>query len=90
MLFFWKLSYEKMIFPEVNMGGGGRCSSKSRHMIFFLEASWKKEACDVLLKQILERTCDVWKRYKYNSTDDGQCWMVLVYLVILYWSSLLC
>jgi hypothetical protein len=23
MLFFWKLSYEKMIFPEVNMGGGG-------------------------------------------------------------------
>jgi hypothetical protein len=37
---------------------------------------WKfpgERACDVLLEQILERTCDTWKESKYNSTDSGQC-----------------
>jgi hypothetical protein len=39
-------------------------------MVFF----WKlpgKGACGVLLKWMLERTFDAWKRYKYNSTDSA-------------------
>jgi hypothetical protein len=39
-------------------------------MVFF----WKllgKRACDVLLDWTLERTCDIWKGYKYNPTDSG-------------------
>jgi hypothetical protein len=35
----------------------------------FLEAVF----CEgVLLRQTLERTCDVWKEYKYNPTDSEQ------------------
>jgi hypothetical protein len=30
-------------------------------------------ACDILLKQMLGRTCDVCKESKYNPTDSRQC-----------------
>lgn len=30
-----------------------------------------KRTCDVLLVGMLERTCDVWKGFKYNPTDRG-------------------
>ena len=51
---------------------------------------WKhpgERTCDVFLEQMLEWTCDVWKGYKYNPTDSEWCWVVLVRLVILCWSS---
>jgi hypothetical protein len=32
----------------------------------------KKGAYNVLLEQMLERACDVWKGYKYNPTDSEQ------------------
>ena len=35
---------------------------------------------DVWLEQMLDRTHDVWKGYKYNSTDSGQCSLALVHL----------
>jgi hypothetical protein len=37
----------------------------------FAEKHPGKRACDTLIEQILERTYDVWKGYKYNSTDSG-------------------
>jgi hypothetical protein len=46
------------------------CFVENRHVVFF----WKipgKGACDVLLEQTLERTCDVWKQFKYNPIDSG-------------------
>ena len=46
----------------------GGCFAK-RHGIF-LEAAWKRER-DVLLGQMLERMCDVWKRYKCGPMVNG-------------------
>jgi hypothetical protein len=46
----------------------GRCFAENRHITFF----WKlpgKRACNALLEQMLGRTFDVWKEYKYNPTD---------------------
>ena len=43
------------------------CFCWSRHVVL----SWRqsgKRPCDVLLEQMLERTHDVWKGYKYNPT----------------------
>jgi hypothetical protein len=37
---------------------------------------WKlsgERACDVLLDQMLERACDIWKGCKYNPTESGEC-----------------
>jgi hypothetical protein len=48
------------------------CFAESRLLVFF----WKlpgERACDVLLEWMLERTCDVWKGYKYNPTNSGVC-----------------
>jgi hypothetical protein len=39
------------------------CFVEKRHMVYF----WKlpgKRACDDLLEEMPERTCDVWNRYK--------------------------
>jgi hypothetical protein len=56
----WKLSCVMWCFAEADM-------------LFF----WKlfcERACDILLKWALEKTCDVWKVYKYNPTDsEGGC-----------------
>ena len=63
----------------------GGCFAENRHMVFF----WKlpgKRACGVLLEQMLERTHDVWKGYKYIPMDSVQCEMVLVHLVVV-WSA---
>jgi len=72
----------------------GGCFAENRHVVFF----WKlpegeKGGCGVLLEQMLERTRDVWKGYKYNPTDrqrtmqtaDGA--LALVLLATLCWSS---
>jgi hypothetical protein len=56
-------------------------------MVFF----WKlpgKEACDVLVEQMLERTRDVWKGYKYNPTYSEQRCVALAHLAILCWFSM--
>jgi hypothetical protein len=38
-------------------------------MVFFWR--WPVErVCDILLEQMLERTRDVWKEYKYNPTHS--------------------
>ena len=50
----------------------GGCFAEKRHVVFF----WKqpgKRACDVWLEWMLERICGMWKGYKYNPTDSGQC-----------------
>ena len=61
----------------------GGCFVENRHVMFF----WKlpgKGVCDTFLAQILDRTCDVRKRYKYNTTDsEGHCaigflWTLLI------------
>jgi hypothetical protein len=39
--------------------------------------SWElpgERACDALLELMRERTCGIWKRYKYNPTDRGWCY----------------
>ena len=50
---------------------GESVCAENRHMVLFWKPSGER-ACDVLLEQTPERTCDVWKEYKYNPTDDGQ------------------
>ena len=63
------------------------CFAENRHVVFF----WKlpgKRACDVLLEQMLERTHDVWKGYKYNPTDSGPCCVTLIWHATLCWFSL--
>ena len=48
-------------------------------VVFF----WKqpgKRGCEFLLEQMLERACDVWEEYKYNPTDSGWRYLVLVHL----------
>lgn len=41
-----------------------------------------------LLEQMLDRTCNVWKRYKYNPTDSERHCVAMVYLATLCWFSL--
>ena len=36
------------------------CFAENRHVVFFWKLSGER-ACDVLLEQMLERACDVWK-----------------------------
>jgi hypothetical protein len=53
--------------------------AETRQVVFF----WKlpgKRACAVVLEQKLERSQDVWKESKYNPTDSGQHWVLLVRL----------
>jgi hypothetical protein len=46
---------------------------EDRCVMFFRKLPGKG-ARDVLLEQMLERTCDVWKGSKYNPIDSGrQC-----------------
>jgi hypothetical protein len=59
----------------------GRYFVENRHMVVFLGVFWKRGI--ILLDQMLERTLDVWKGYKYHPTDSGQCSVVLVQLTIL-------
>ena len=61
------------------------CLAENRHLFFWKLSS--ERACDVLLEQMLERTRDVWKKYKYNPTDSGwyfgfgpPCWSLLIYV----------
>jgi hypothetical protein len=42
----------------------------------------EKGACDVFLEQMLGRTHDIWKGYKYNPTNSGDA--------VWYWFALLC
>ena len=66
-----------------HMGG---CFPENRQVVLF----WKqpgKRPCDVFLEQILERSRDIWKGYKYNPTDSGRHCMVLFCLATLCWSS---
>lgn len=60
----------------------GRCFTKNRHILF----SWRqpgKRACNVFLEEMLEKTQDVWKAYKYQWTmldDTGtpcHCWALM-------------
>ena len=44
------------------------CFAENRHTVFFLKLSGER-ACNSLLEWMLERTCDVWKEYKYNPSD---------------------
>ena len=48
------------------------CFAENRHMVFLAKLSGER-ACDFLLKWMLERTCNVWKEYKCNPADSGQC-----------------
>lgn len=64
----------------------GGCFAENKHMVIF----WKhpgKRACNIFLECMLERICDVWKRYKYNPTDSGQHCVVSVLLATLCGSS---
>jgi hypothetical protein len=74
VIFFWKLSYERVFLLNPTHG---RMFAENRHMVLL----WKlpgKRACDVLLEWTPERTHDVWKGYKYNPTDSGlTCWSSL-------------
>lgn len=45
--------------------------AENRHMVSFWTLSCEEGACDVLLEQILERSHDIWKEFKYNPTDSG-------------------
>lgn len=54
---YLKLSYERMFYCSRHMGGFF-FFSENRHMVFVCKLSGKG-ACDVLLKQMLERTHDV-------------------------------
>ena len=45
--------------------------AENRHMVSFWTLSCEEGACDVWLEQILERSRDIWKEYKYNPTDSG-------------------
>ena len=55
--------------------------------------------CDVFLEWTLKRTCDVWKEYKYNTTESRQCsvlqllvglrWALLTLMTLLHWFALL-
>jgi hypothetical protein len=56
-------------------------------MVFFWGQPGKT-ARDIFLEWMLERTRDVWKGYKHSPTDSGRCWVALVHLAILCWSSL--
>lgn len=50
---------------------------------------WKlcgKRACNVLEEWMLERTCVIWKVYKYNLTVDNTVWQCFA---LLFFSSLL-
>ena len=64
-----------------------QCFAENRQTVFF----WKlprKEVCDVLPEQTLERTHDIWKGHKYIPTDSGCCSVALFQLATLCWSSL--
>lgn len=60
-----------------------RCFAEDRHVVLF----WRqpgKEAWDVLLEQMLERTRDIWKGYKDNqwTVDDARWyWFTLPFFV---------
>ena len=61
------------------------CFPKNRHVFF-----WKlpcERAYVVLLEQKLEKTHDVWKKYKCKPTDRGQH-LALVHLACLFLSLL--
>lgn len=81
VMVFWKLSYEMVFCWSRRVGRG---FVENIHVEFF----WKlpgKRACDVLLERRLERTCDVWKVYKYNPVDSG---LFLPLIAGLHWSLL--
>ena len=48
------------------------CFAKNRHVLFFWRLPCEK-ACDALPELMFERMHDVWKEYKYNPKDIGQC-----------------
>ena len=52
------------------------------HMVFSWMLSGER-ACDVLLECTLERTCDVWKEYKYSPIDGMTLWHWFVLLVFV-------
>jgi hypothetical protein len=63
------------------------CFAENRSMVFFWKLTGKR-ACDILLDQTLERTCDVWEGYQFNLTESGQCCVALVCLGTFCWSLL--
>ena len=63
------------------------CFAEDRHVVFS-KSCLKGETCDVLLEQMLGRTCNVLKGYEYNPTISGQGYMVLVRLASLCWALL--
>lgn len=65
----------------------GGCIARNRHVVHFWRQPGKGQG-HVLLKQMLERTIDVWKEYKHNPVVSGWCRMVLAHLAILGWSSM--
>lgn len=56
----------------------GGCFAKNRHVFFWRRSG--KNTCDVLLEQMLEKTCDVCRGYKYNPADSGSA--------VWYWYTL--
>ena len=72
---FWKLSYERMLCWEQTGG------------VFQEAARGQGEAHEVWLEWMLERTCDIWKGYKYNPADTGQ-WMLWHWFTLLRFASL--
>jgi hypothetical protein len=65
----------------------GRRFAENRYVVFFWQLLGKR-ACDIFIEWMLESTCDIWKGYKYNSTDSKQCCVALVPLATLCWSWL--
>ena len=55
-------------FVEVGMRG---YMAENRHMVFIWRMS-DERLYDVLLEWMLEKTCDVWKEYKYNPIESRQ------------------
>lgn len=77
-LCFWKLSYEGLFC-------WGRC------IMFFWKQTGKRVS-DCFLEQMLERTKDVWKGFKYNPTNSGihlSCYSLLLFLGLCWYWSLL-
>jgi hypothetical protein len=69
VIFFWKLLYERIFAKGRGVRG---FFVENRHVAFFWKLS-AESVCDILLKQMLERTRDIWKENKYNPPDNGQC-----------------
>ena len=68
VIFFWKLLYERIFAKGRGVRG---FFVENRHVAFFWKLS-AESVCDILLKQMLERTRDVWKGLNMTQKTDSE------------------